>query len=54
LNVDFSVASSTAIGDHAALKTLQEHEIIQLERHGYYRADRPYLSADATGLWSCT
>jgi glutamyl/glutaminyl-tRNA synthetase len=33
------------IGD-AGLKTLQEHEVIQLERRGYYRVDRPYITED--------
>jgi glutamyl-tRNA synthetase len=40
-----TIATTKVIGD-AGLKTLQEHEIIQLERRGYYRVDRPYLSAD--------
>jgi glutamyl-tRNA synthetase len=38
-------ATTEAIGD-AGLKALQEHEIIQLERRGYYRVDRPYISSD--------
>lgn len=39
-----TMASTYVIGD-AGMKTLQEHEIIQLERRGYYRVDRPYLRA---------
>eukprot|EP00550_Attheya_septentrionalis_P007569 CAMPEP_0198295576 /NCGR_PEP_ID=MMETSP1449-20131203/28375_1 /TAXON_ID=420275 /ORGANISM="Attheya septentrionalis, Strain CCMP2084" /LENGTH=58 /DNA_ID=CAMNT_0043995929 /DNA_START=23 /DNA_END=195 /DNA_ORIENTATION=- len=39
------MASSEAIGD-AGLKTLQHHEVIQLERRGYYRVDRPYISEE--------
>jgi len=30
------------IGD-AGLKSLQNDDIIQLERRGYYRVDRPYI-----------
>lgn len=40
-----TIATTNVIGD-AGLKSLQEHEIIQLERRGYYRVDRPYLSPD--------
>lgn len=40
-----TVASTDVIGD-AGLKTLVEHEVIQLERRGYYRVDRPYISDD--------
>lgn len=39
-----TIAATEVIGD-AALKTLQEHDVIQLERRGFYRVDRPYLSA---------
>jgi glutamyl-tRNA synthetase len=35
-------ATTQIIGD-AGLKTLQQDEIIQLERRGYYRVDRPYM-----------
>merc|ERR1712179_156554 len=38
-----TMASSDVIGD-AGLKTLQQNEVIQLERRGYYRVDRPYIS----------
>jgi glutamyl-tRNA synthetase len=38
-----TIATTEVIGD-AGLKTLQEHEVIQLERRGYYRVDRPYIS----------
>jgi glutamyl-tRNA synthetase len=40
-----TLATTDVIGD-AALKTLKEHEVIQLERRGYYRVDRPYISSD--------
>lgn len=40
-----TIASTKAIGD-AGLKTLQEHEVIQLERRGFYRVDRPFMSKD--------
>mmetsp|Transcript_21338 Transcript_21338/g.59308 ORF Transcript_21338/g.59308 Transcript_21338/m.59308 type:complete len:145 (-) Transcript_21338:965-1399(-) len=39
-----TMASTEVIGD-AGLKLLKEHEVIQLERRGYYRVDRPYVSA---------
>lgn len=40
-----TIATTEVIGD-AALKTLGEHDIIQLERRGYYRVDRPYVNVD--------
>jgi glutamyl-tRNA synthetase len=39
-----TMATSEVLGD-AGLKTLREHEIIQLERRGYYRVDRPYINS---------
>ena len=36
-----TIATTQVMGD-AGLKTLQEHDIIQLERRGYFRVDRPY------------
>lgn len=38
-----TLAATEVVGD-GGLKALQEHEIIQLERRGYYRVDRPYIS----------
>ena len=38
-----TIATTEVIGD-AGLKMLHEHEVIQLERRGYYRVDRPYIS----------
>lgn len=40
-----TLATTEVIGD-TGLKTLCENEVIQLERRGYFRVDRPYLSAD--------
>lgn len=38
-----TLASSEVIGD-TGLKSLQRDEVIQLERRGYFRVDRPYIS----------
>ena len=40
-----TMATTEVIGD-AGLKSLKEHDVIQLERRGYYRVDRPYMSDD--------
>lgn len=40
-----TLASTEVFGD-AGLKSLEEHSIIQLERRGYFRVDRPYVSPD--------
>lgn len=40
-----TLATTGAIGD-TGLKTLQKDEVIQLERRGYYRVDRPYVSEE--------
>jgi glutamyl-tRNA synthetase len=40
-----TLAMTDLIGD-ASLRTLREHDIIQLERRGYYRVDRPYINKD--------
>jgi glutamyl-tRNA synthetase len=40
-----TLAMTDVIGD-AGLKMLKEHEVIQLERRGYYRVDRPYINKD--------
>ena len=39
-----TLASTDVLGD-AGMKVLQEHDIIQLERRGYYRVDRPYINS---------
>ena len=36
-------AESCVLGD-AGLRNLQQHEVIQLERRGYFRVDRPHLN----------
>jgi len=40
-----TLTTTDALGDPGQ-KTLQEHEVIQLERRGFYRVDRPYISED--------
>jgi len=40
-----TLATTDVIGD-TGLKTLRENDVIQLERRGYYRVDRPYVAPD--------
>jgi len=40
-----TMATSEVVGD-ATLKTLEKDAIVQLERRGYFRVDRPYLSEE--------
>jgi glutamyl-tRNA synthetase len=42
---DSTIATTTVMGD-AGLKMLQQHDVIQLERRGFYRVDRPFISND--------
>lgn len=39
-----TLASTDVVGD-GALRTLAENDVIQLERRGYFRVDRPYVSS---------
>ena len=39
-----TLAATDVIGE-AGLKMLHEHDVIQLERRGYYRVDRPYVNS---------
>lgn len=40
-----TMAETEVIGD-PGLKSVAYNEIIQLERRGYYRVDRPYINGD--------
>jgi len=40
-----TLASTEVVGD-AGLKTLMENDVIQLERRGFFRVDRPFISSD--------
>lgn len=40
-----TLATTSVVGD-AGLKSLQKHEVIQLERRGFYRVDSPYRGPD--------
>lgn len=40
-----TMAVSEVVGD-VGLKNLQEHEVVQLQRRGFFRVDRPYINED--------
>ncbi|CEG45585.1 glutamate-trna ligase [Plasmopara halstedii] len=42
---DTTRAEMHAVGDHE-LRNMKEGQVVQLERRGYFRVDRPYLSDD--------